>query len=345
MNIYSTVDGNNIDKIIVLFNSVYENSNNKNDLNFYLLTDKIPDTLPFIPDYLNKKLQIKELFLDEEWNKILIDFNKYFYKSAVWCKNNMNFSRFLFFKHFTEVKRVVYLDWDMIVQGNIFELEPFYNQLDKMVVCNCSNENIFNNIISREFKYASNITGIYDRKNSIKYHRIKNILKDLNISQKEFFNIKGFNAGFYILSNIHFDETYMKKLLNKLISIQKNFSCFNFGTQVVMNLMHLNNRVIIDKKWNHLPNIEDLREIKIIHWNGKFKPWNSVSPNNKIWYQYCEKIYPDDVEKYKLLKKFNKNIPVEEIKEIDKKESLKNKYLLKKTAKKNNNFLKLLISK
>ena len=68
MNIYSTVDGNNIDKIIILFNSVYENSNNKNDLNFYLLTDKIPDTLPFIPDYLSKKLQIKELFLDEEWN-------------------------------------------------------------------------------------------------------------------------------------------------------------------------------------------------------------------------------------------------------------------------------------
>ena len=44
MNIYSCVDGNNIDKIIVLFNSVYLNSSNKN-LNFYILTDNYTEKI------------------------------------------------------------------------------------------------------------------------------------------------------------------------------------------------------------------------------------------------------------------------------------------------------------
>ena len=66
MNIYSSVDGNNIDKIIVLFNSVLINadSKKKEQLKFYLLVDKLPNELPFIPDELKSILEIKELELN-----------------------------------------------------------------------------------------------------------------------------------------------------------------------------------------------------------------------------------------------------------------------------------------
>ena len=97
MNIYSSVDGNNIDKIIALFNSVYINTGNKK-LKFYLLIDKFPKELPHIPEYLKEILTIKEINFNKKWEELLTEFNTYFYKLAKWCKNKMNFARFIFFK-------------------------------------------------------------------------------------------------------------------------------------------------------------------------------------------------------------------------------------------------------
>ena len=99
MNIYSSVDGNNIDKIIVLFNSVLINadSKKKEQLKFYLLVDKLPNELPFIPDELKSILEIKELELNTAWRNTLNQFNENFYKKSNWCKSDMNFARFLFF--------------------------------------------------------------------------------------------------------------------------------------------------------------------------------------------------------------------------------------------------------
>ena len=163
MNIYSSVDGKNIDKIIILFNSVYINANQikKSNLRFFLLVDKLPNKLPLIPDYLVNILEIKELKLDKDWKIILDDFNKYFYKSSSWCKSNMNFARFLFFNHFPEIDRVIYLDWDMIVLADIFELEEQYNYSKNMVVAYCGKQNNFNNIFTSHFKYSTNLQAMY----------------------------------------------------------------------------------------------------------------------------------------------------------------------------------------
>ena len=62
MNIYSCVDNTNIDKIIALFNSVYINANveKKENLRFFLLVDNIPENIPFIPEYLENKLDIRK---------------------------------------------------------------------------------------------------------------------------------------------------------------------------------------------------------------------------------------------------------------------------------------------
>ena len=148
MNIYSCVDNNNIDKIFVLFFSVFKNTNKKDKLKFYLITDDYPK-IP-IPDFLLDKLKIAVISFDEYWNKILDNFNENFYKMSSWCKSNLNFSRFFVFDLFPELNRVIYLDWDMIVQDDIFNLEESYNS-DKIIVAQLRNNlKVKDNILIRK---------------------------------------------------------------------------------------------------------------------------------------------------------------------------------------------------
>tara|TARA_B100000161_G_C33549465_1_gene414652 strand:- start:374 stop:1399 length:1026 start_codon:yes stop_codon:yes gene_type:complete len=340
MNIYSSVDGNNIDKIIALFNSVYINTNNKN-LKFYLIIDKFPKELPHIPEYLNGILNIKEINFNEKWEELLSEFNTYFYKLAKWCKNRMNFARFIFFKVFPEVDRVIYLDWDMIVLEDIYKLSEDYNDKENMIVCKCSGENLFNNVFDSKFKCSTNYRSLYakTRKEKIKNHTVGKVLDYLKISYEDFFKTTGFNAGFYIVSKEHFNDEFIFNHVQKLINVQKRFMCFNFGTQVVMNLMNIKNRKFIDKKWNHLPildsSINNLDNLYIIHWNGKDKPWNSVAKENEIWFDYYLKVYPDFKDR-----NFIKNI--NEFSKTDEPKKIVKKY---KRINNNSNILKLLQNK
>ena len=96
------------------------------------------------------------LILTDIWKNTLEQFNEVFYQKSSWCKNNMNFARFLFFVHFPEVKRVIYLDWDMIVLADIFELESQYNDYENMIIANCGKQSVFTNIFVPEFRFTNN---------------------------------------------------------------------------------------------------------------------------------------------------------------------------------------------
>lgn len=330
MNIYSTVDFKNIDKIIALFNSVLINSS-KNDLKFYILTDKIEE-LPFIPDKIKEILTIKEAEFDKKWSKLLFNFNDKFYKGSSWCKHDMNFARFLFFKSFPEVDRVIYLDWDMVVLKDIFNLESYYNDKKNMIVATTGLDTIRTNIFTDDFRAKISPYNAVRKINAvIDIPKYKLISDNLNINIKDIIKINGFNAGFYIVSNYHFEEKKLIDLINRLTKIQEKFNCFNFGTQVVMNLMNLKNRVFVEKDWNNLPNKKNMNEINIVHYNGLEKPWKEPSELNKVWFDYYKMVYPDwtySVEK-----------PVINTTNIKKKV----KKNLKKSNKSNNNLLKFLI--
>ena len=72
-----------------------------------------------------------------------------------------------------------------------------------------------------------------------------------------------FCAGFFIVSSIHFEELYLIDFIQNLINIQEKYRCFNFGTQAVMNLMHLDNRLYVSKLWNYTPDPHIIDTIKI----------------------------------------------------------------------------------
>ena len=169
MNIYSCVDYKNIDKIIVLFNSCYINCSEKTLINFYIVTDSNDTNNLSIPKNLIDKIKIKKVNFDNYWNNLLNNFNSCFYENSSWCKNDMNFARFLFFKLFPEIKRAIYLDWDMIVQGNIYDLIDQYNSTENMIISKINNKSIYHNIFNNSLKgniYSKNFVKI-DRKSVV----------------------------------------------------------------------------------------------------------------------------------------------------------------------------------
>lgn len=263
MNIYSCVDFKNIDKIFVLFYSIYKNTKNYDKLNFFIITDKMPTKN--IPEFLKGKLKIGILKYDKYWENIIEEFNNNFYKRASWCKSNLNFARFFIFYLFPNIERFIYLDWDMIVQEDIFNLYSYYS-LNSLIVANLKKEeNIKSNIIN-------------ERQNI----NIKMLMK----VQKTFstkLGGKSFNSGFYIVSKNHFSLKIINDLVIKLIKFQSKYNIFKFGTQVIMNLL-TNDFKFIEYKWN---TNEVLKSSKIIHWCGKKKPWDN---DDKIWYDYYNKL-------------------------------------------------------
>lgn len=270
MNIYSCVDSDNINKIFVLFYSIFNNTKHFDKLNFYIITDN--HIKEDIPDFLKDKLSIKIIDFTKKWKQTLTQFNKHFYNRSSWCQSDLNFARFFFFTLFPEIDRVIYLDWDMIVQEDIYELIKVYN-CDNPVVCKLYNNwNIRQNIINEELKIDETI--------------IKKIETDFNV--KELMKKDSFNSGFYIVSKKCFEMNSLSTLINKLINIQSEYKIFKFGTQVIMNLLfsgRLENSIFIDYKWN---TNQISKESKIIHWCGHKKPWDS---NDTIWYSYFNELY------------------------------------------------------
>ena len=297
MNIYSCVDNKNIDKIFVLFFSCYVNCSDKENLNFYLLVENefnLEDLK--IPEFLKDKITIRNLDMEKlkssGWISLIKKFSDVFYIQGMKCNHIMNFARFFVFSHFPEIDRFIYLDWDMIVDGDICQLNDEYNS-KKLVVANpykIEFSKLVGNIGNLNLNQLKLVTV---NKNFIKsnLHKLQRdlIFKNYNellkiLTGKD--NIgknKSFNAGFYIVSKETFDEQYLKNIISKLINIQKEKKCFRFGTQVIMNLISVNNMIFVDKKWNNIPNDDNF----ISHWNGLEKPWIS---KDKKWMKYFNKL-------------------------------------------------------
>ena len=144
-------------------------------------------------------ITIKELNLKNDWKKLLEEFNNTFYKKSSWCKNDMNFARFVIFSHFPEIDRFIYLDWDMIVQEDIFKLEEYYEKKDKMIVANCGKQTIFSNIFTRDFRFEKNYKTLFARSEQLrrKYQTGFKLLSNFIDNPDNSHKILGFNSGFF----------------------------------------------------------------------------------------------------------------------------------------------------
>lgn len=284
MNIYSCVDSNNIDKIYVLYYSIYKNTKDFNKLNFYVITDS--NNIKEVPNFLKDRIKIKSITFNNKWEKVLQNFNKYFYNRSSWCKSDMNFARFFIFELFPEIDKVIYLDWDMIVQTDIFQLKSYYDKDFSIVANLLNNWNVKENIIDEKIKINKKL--------------LDNV--EIKLNKVGLFKNKSFNSGFFIVSKKTFGLRKIYDLINRLIILQKENNIFKFGTQVIMNVL-LDNLEFVDYRWNTNRVTEDSF---IIHWCGHRKPWVS---NDNIWLKYFDELYPKKKEEdIEINKKINKKV-------------------------------------
>lgn len=297
MNIFSCIDNNNIEKIFILFYSCYKNCKNKDHLKFYILTENPIDSSMKIPEFLKDILTIrpldKEYLKKTEWMDMINTFSEIFYHSGHSANNIMNFSRFFIFHIFPEVDRFIYLDWDMIVNEDILKLDEFYNS-DKLIAAKSDKidfKTILGNIgyLNKDqyfyYDYLTNVNIFVARPH------LRNLVKStvdkfnkifLHITDKKNVASKpSFNAGFYIVSKNHFDEQNLLNIIKKLIEIQRNKKTFRFGTQIIMNLIAIDENILIDSKWNNKPTFDSNNYID--HWAGMAKPWIIKDPK---WIKY-----------------------------------------------------------
>ncbi|EDX84159.1 Glycosyl transferase family 8 [Synechococcus sp. PCC 7335] len=252
--------------LIVAMNSIVSNASNPDTIRFNVLVPpgeeqffekKIREALPSLAAQWRVKSYLPPAFMQEYLDKR--------FKEKTEDRRNsryIQYSRFFFRDAFEDLERVIYLDTDLIVLGDIAELYAYTKALD-------------------EHCYFGSIPHFYP---CIFY--FSNFMK----MREEIPKFKQtFNAGVWF-TNLSFwnEKTYER--LNYYLSLdaKSNYKLYTLGDEPVFNLM-FKDYLQADKNWNRCgygthPAVTNLflasgekflSEAKLIHWSGPFKPWSS----------------------------------------------------------------------
>lgn len=253
--------------LLATVKSIIKNTSYVNRLYFHFVID-------FDKDILVKN--IKEYFPDIHYDINIYEPNK-FLKKNIYVRNRvrlrsvMNFARFYFHDILPDVGKIIYLDVDIIVQGDIIEL--------------------WNNTKLEKYYFAA-------KENNKTFHRDFNFYNYIIRSKFKPY-VKVFNAGVYVTDLIRWREHKTTKQIEGWITKQLQYrgKLYNLGTQPPLNLVFYKKYEKIPFEWNFLnlgwiPNINenDIKKAKILHWNGEKKPWLENGLYKKIWNTYKLKI-------------------------------------------------------
>lgn len=244
--------------IKALISSIICNSEDKDNLNIFIITDNKND----LHNYLNENI------CNKYYNIIEID-NYYIKKcKQISCyrrmgklsnnsktpQNIFNFLRFYIQNILpNDIDKVIYLDTDMIVRGDLKEI---YNNLP-------SNKEI-------GVVYRPNL-------NNIDYWYNDNELKSK--LPKDYL----FNAGFFIANLTLWRKNNKVEDIESLCIKNKMKFLFNGGTQPIQNIIYnsyheIDSRYNVDGLGDHIDlfktdYVNDIRNGIVLHWTGENKPW------------------------------------------------------------------------
>lgn len=110
-----------------------------------------------------------------------------------------------------------------------------------------------------------------------------------NIQYKDF---AYFNSGVMVVDLDYWREN---KISEKLIELSKKITMWTgAGDQDVLNLLFRNNLTPMPINFNYLINMYknlNISDPLVVHWAGKTKPWDSMSPDNKwkmLWKHHAK---------------------------------------------------------
>ena len=234
--------------------------NTFSQVNFYLLTCDVVEAENLdIPNLNIVKFTVPE-FLKQN---IRVTRKKQEYVKRV--KNYMNYARFYFASCFPDLDRILYMDTDMICQGDIHDL---FQSMDW-------DNYYFGACLLDDPKWAGfpNNTRLVD-------------IKEDN-----------FNAGMFLTSlnawRQHDIETQFQQWM--LRHKEHPEGLFSYGTQPLMNLVFYKNFHKFPITWNYYKiayyDYDDdfVKSLKLLHYAGSKKPWHKNCKNKKYWDFYYSK--------------------------------------------------------
>ncbi|XP_025105093.1 glycosyltransferase 8 domain-containing protein 2-like isoform X2 [Pomacea canaliculata] len=184
--------------------------------------------------------------------------------------NPLNFARFYLQTLFPKVGKIIYMDCDCLVLGNIKEL---YNiQLDS--------------------HHPVSLLRMCDLEEDF-FSDIKNLLNFSNpdvIKASISSDACILNNGVFVADLIAWDQLNISQQLEYWMTLNTRSPIYRegdagAGSQAPMNMVFHNRNIPLPPEWNMLSGRHKLNlTAKLIHWNGRRKPW--MSCKSLLWNQY-----------------------------------------------------------
>jgi len=278
LDIIFSCDKKFIIPLITIINSIIKNSSCPDKLRFNIVCDDdifFYEKLNILKENNNYNFTINCITLNKLNQNEIQYINKYSYSNDLHTRSIYNFSRFWFGELFPDLDYIIYLDIDMIIEGDIFELSNF----------KFNDDYFFASVIGT-------ITNKYKIKDMLiqRKFRIDNGIKNNDLA---------FNAGLFVTSLQYWKK---HKILNKLKNIIemrfKDRNLYRFGTQPPLNIVFYKKIIdISDKNWMvstlgwSKPSKESVESIekghaKCLHWSGPKKAWDENGSYRQLYLKY-----------------------------------------------------------
>ncbi|MGH8065689.1 MAG: glycosyltransferase [Candidatus Entotheonellia bacterium] len=185
--------------------------------------------------------------------------------------NLMNYTRFYLHQVLPDLDKIIYLDADVIVQGDIVELWSRAKLDQHIIAC------------------IPSAVGSYDYMGS--FYRDAASLAHIDHDERFF------NAGVYVTRLQGWEEQRILSQLEHWMVLHKNDpkGFFELGTQPLLNLVFYQDYEHLPPEWN-VTGLGDqgpatlakttLEAAKILHWKGSHKPWLPNGYFKELWNPY-----------------------------------------------------------
>ncbi|XP_064611122.1 glycosyltransferase 8 domain-containing protein 1-like [Liolophura sinensis] len=274
-------DENTVGGMIALIHSIQRNS--KHQVIFHLITSKanVDHVKSWIDGTELKRIIYNVIEFPSEWveGKIKIRGGR------VELASPLNYARFYLPRLLPNVKgRIVYIDDDCIVQGDIYEL--FTMKLKPGHIAAFSDDC---------HSGAKRVTGMQNK--FIDYIDFKNEhVKNMKIAP----STCSFNTGVFVTDLSLWGKHNITSQLEYWLSLNVKEEVYGNergggGSQPPMMLVFHDKYSKIDPSW-HVRYLgwtagtsysaKFIESAKLLHWNGRFKPWGRASQHTKVWDRY-----------------------------------------------------------
>jgi|AntRauTorckE6833_2_1112554.scaffolds.fasta_scaffold04047_3 lipopolysaccharide biosynthesis glycosyltransferase len=270
INIFLASDDNYAQHLGVVLCSIFENRKDNYVIDIYIIDGGLSKESKGRLEELEEKYNFKIRYLNAKK-----EIFKNYPKLSHW--GDIIYNKLLIDKLLPDLDKILYLDCDLVVLGDIREL---YNT-----------------------KLEGKLLAAAER--SEKEFLKERVVKDKRITSY-------FNAG-VLLFNL---KEFRKKKIGKkcLKFIENNAQEVSYPEQDALNYVVEDNFIELAHKYNFLvanPMKKSFKKPFIIHYNSKIKPWHqiNINPYNKYYIKYLSKSpWKENAKKYKFRGKLRKYI-------------------------------------